>query len=249
MPIPLRSANSAELRATGDYHHKAGGTDGHEQPRPQQRRDKDARQALSLVYDLCTNHGMELGDDELEALADMLLKIHGPDEQYPHLPDEEKVRADFTSHSLNNPADPACRRARRQSAPPAESAPAIVQVEVARLLVAANLTNQQRRQIARLHLWGYQLKKIAEHMGLPATTVYSHWRTAKRALRVAISAGTIDEMRVREVTEDIVESVDAREAYRLEQMRQRYRRPTHCPQGQEKCRRTGVCHYAGPAGE
>ena len=203
----------------------------------------------AMIQELGRRQEGEPTEDELEAIADMLLRIYGPAEDYPVGAAERswgEERRGFPLHSLDDASDHRSRQAHKQPAPPPEAAPAALQALVARLLVAANLTPRRRRQVARLHLWGYQLTEVAELLGLPTTTVYTQWRYARKALQEAIGAKRVDEMSAEGVPPELVTDADAREVLRIEQNRCIYIRPRHCAPGHEKCRATGVCRYAGP---
>jgi hypothetical protein len=204
-------------------------------------RHEDRLQALALVRDLCDRYGPELDGDELEALADTLLRVHGPDEQYPHLPDEDAPAGgrDFVVHSLEDEGASRSREARDRPAEPPESLPGAMQLQVTRLMAAANLTGR-RRQVARLRLWGYAPAEIAGLLGIERSVVYLEWRYAKRALGAALTSGDYDRAQASRITR-----ADARELFRSEQRKRLYRKPGHCARGKEKCRRTGVCKYAG----
>jgi hypothetical protein len=206
-------------------------------------RHEDRLQALALVEDLCDRYGSELDGDELEALADTLLKVHGPDERYPHLPDEDAPAGgpDFAVHSLEDKASSQSQKAHSLPAEPPKSLPGAMRVPVARLLTAANLTGCRRR-VARLRLWGYAPAEIAGLLGLERSVVYLEWRYAKRALGLALASGDYADAEAPGIT-----SADARELFRSEQSKTLYRKPSHCARGKEKCRRTGVCQYRGTA--
>ena len=204
-------------------------------------RHEDQRQTLTLVEDICDRYGPELTGAELEMLANALLKVHGPDEQYPHLPDEDTPAgsAGFVVHSLDDKGSPQARKTLCLPAEPPESLPDTMRVQTERLLLAANLTGRRRR-VAKLRLWGYTPVMIAGLLGLKLSVIYNELRSAKRALRAAFSSGDWDRDRTPAIT-----SVDARELCRREQRKRVYRKPGHCALGKEKCRRTGVCKYAG----
>ena len=202
---------------------------------------EDQLQTLTLVEDLCDRYGPELSSDELEALANALLKVHGPDEQYPHLPDEDAPSggSGFVVHSLTDESSPHVREAHGRPSEPPESLPGTMRVQATRLLTAANLTGRRRR-VAKLRLWGYAPAEIAGLLGLELSMIYLEWRSAKRALELALASGDWDQDMASEIS-----SVDARELFRSEQRKRLYRKPSHCALGKEKCRRTGVCRYRG----
>lgn len=204
-------------------------------------RHEDRRQTLTLVEDLCDRYGPELTGDELETLANALLKVHGPDEEYPHLLDEDAPEGGpgFAVHSLDDEASLRARDARQILATPPASLPGAMRLRAARLVTAANLIGR-RRQVAKLRLCGYAPPEIAALLGLERAVVYAEWRNARRALRAAFSSGD----RERGWATDI-SSADARELFRSEQRKRIYRKPSHCAQGKEKCRRAGVCAYGG----
>ncbi len=204
-------------------------------------RHEDRLQTQGLVEDICDRYGPELTAGELETLANALLKAHGPDERYPHLPDADAPAGGrgFALHSLEDERSPRVWEARDLRAEPPASLPGTTQAQVQRLLSAASLTGRRRR-VARLRLWGYTSRQIAGLLGLELAVIYLEWRGAKRALRLALASGDWDRGRGPEIS-----SVDARELFRGEQRKRVYRKPGHCAQGKEKCRRTGVCKYAG----
>jgi hypothetical protein len=202
---------------------------------------EDQLQTLTLVEDLCDRYGPELSGDELEALANALLKVHGPDEQYPHLPDEDAPTGGpgFVVHSLTDESSPHVREAHGRPSEPPESLPDTMRVQVERLISAANLTGRRRR-VAKLCLWGYAPAEIAGLLGLERSVIYREWRSAKRALELALASGDWERDTAPEIS-----SRDARELFRSEQRKRAYRKPGHCARGKEKCRRTGVCPYCG----
>jgi len=211
------------------------------------REQDDLRRAMALVDEVCERYGPELTEAELEALADLLLLLCGQDEEYPCGAEIEpgECPASIVLHSLEELALARVRLALNRPAPPPDSAPGIVQVVAARLLVAAGLTSRRRR-VARLRLWGYSRAETAELLGLPSVTVDTEWRYAKTALRAALRRGMVDELPAPGVSVAVVREVDARELVRLEQGRAIYTAPTHCAVGREKCRTTGVCAFRGP---
>lgn len=204
-------------------------------------RHEDRLQTLALVEDLCDHYGPELSGDELEMLANALLKVHGPDEQYPHLLDEDAPAGGlgFVVQSLDDESAARSREVRDRPAPPPESLPGAMRVRVERLLSAANLTGRRRR-VARLRLWGYAPAEIAQVLGLERAAVYLEWRYAKRVLGIALASGDWDYGPAPGITD-----VDARELFRSEQRKTLYHKPGHCARGKEKCRRTGVCQFRG----
>jgi len=207
----------------------------------------DLRRAMGLVEELCERYQAALTEDDLEALADLLLRLCEPDDEYPC--GEETARGEcprgMVLDSLDDTTSARARQAQRLPAPPPDSAPGVVQVLVARLLVAANLTGR-RRYVARLRLWGYESKEVAALLRLPLATVNTEWRYAQEALRSALATGCTDQMPARGVAKSAVREVDAREVLRLEQLRVTYVPPSHCERGQERCRKNGVCSYCGP---
>lgn len=207
----------------------------------------DLREAMLLVEELCDRYGAELTEEELEALADLLLRLCGPDEDYPCGKEIEPGQCPrlVVMHSLDDLTTERVRAVRRQPTPPPADAPGVVQVLVARLLVAAGLTSR-RRQVARLRLWGYKPAQVADLLGLSRKAVYTEWAYAREALRAALGRGRLDEMPAPGVDESTIRAVDLREVVRLEQRRCIYAHPTHCAVGKEKCRTTGVCKYRGP---
>ncbi|MCD6360309.1 MAG: hypothetical protein J7M38_05530, partial [Armatimonadetes bacterium] len=188
----------------------------------------DLRQARDLVDYLCERYGTQLSDDELEALADLLLRLYGDDEEYP-CSDEARFNGHLRAVTIEPLEDSAAVQMLRgwsRPAPVPDSAPGVVQVLVARLLVAANLTSRRRRQVARLRLWGCSRRETARLLGLREVTVDTEWRYARRALREAMQRGRVDDMPAPGVSPEIVSTVDAREVARLEQRRCIYVRPT-----------------------
>lgn len=194
-------------------------------------------EVLQAVHERCRAH-RKLSADELERLADMLLRVWGDDPEYP-------VRSTLTHrsievHSLDDARDSVSRAARERPAPPETNA-ASLQALVARLLVAANLVSPLQRTVARLHLWGYSLTEIAQRLELPYSTVACRWRAARvhlqRAARELAREGWFTHTSGIEAiaTEQIAET------FRDQQQVCCYQPPRHCPRGRERCRVTGLC--------
>ena len=176
-------------------------------------------------------------DDDLERCADMLLRLHGPDPEYPHVPDVEWHS--YPMHSLDDPHDPVAREARRR-ARPTEAPPEALQAMISGLLVEAGLVNRDQRRVARLRLWGYRIREIAQLLGLPPTTVQTRWRYARRRLLAALAERSAEAALASPGT-GCLDSEQLRLLFSAEQRKQLYCPPRHCPRGSERCQRTGVC--------
>ncbi|MGD9497248.1 MAG: RNA polymerase sigma factor [Armatimonadota bacterium] len=193
---------------------------------------------MRIVRERCSS-GAQIEPEELEHLADLLLRVYGPDPQYP-------IRSDLREravpvHSLDDGDDPVAREARGRAAPPPGASPPL-QALIARLLVAANLRSPRQRAVARLYLWGYSLREVARALGIPYSTAASRWRCARAHLRRALDAVSIDDLLSRVGGAGIPTEAVA-EVFRAEQCKSLYRPPRHCPAGRERCRRTGICAY------
>jgi DNA-binding CsgD family transcriptional regulator len=171
----------------------------------------------------------------------MLLRVFGPDEEYPH-----RTILAYQSqeiHSLDDPLSPIALQARRQPAP-APGPP--LQALIARLLVVASLgrpsVSPRQREVARLHLWGYTLAEVAQCLDIPVSTARSRWRSARRHLQRAL--GDLWAVEVADRPAEIT-SEQAQELFREEQQRCCYHPPRHCPRGKERCRKTGICPFTG----
>lgn len=210
-------------------------------------REREIRlqQAMRMVKRVCDRYGARLTARDLEALSDLLLRLCGPDEEYPYTEERrmETGRRGVVVQALDSAAPLERWQMENRPAPPPPAVPGVVQVIVARLVVAAGLTGQ-RRQVVRLRLWGYRLKEVAELLKLPLRSVYAHWHYAQPALREALAQGGLEDMPAVGVSEELVQQVDAFEVFRREQDRCVYMRPTHCASGRELCRTSGVCPFA-----
>lgn len=193
-------------------------------------------EVLQAVRRHCARHpGLE--PPELERLADLLLRVFGPDPDYPIRAELEHRTMEL--HSIDDPHDPVARAARRRAAPPEDNPPSL-QALIARLLVAGNLRSTRQREVARLYLWGYSLPEIAELLGIPVSTVRARWRGARAQLQRALTEFAGDGLTATARPRDI-SSEDAAAAFRDQQHIPRYAPPRHCPPGRERCARTGVC--------
>jgi len=181
-----------------------------------------------------------LEPEQLERLADLLLRLFGDDPEYPVRADLEHQTVEL--YSLDDPPGHLAREARGQPAPP-EATTASLQALVARLLVAANLRSRHQRAVARLHLWGYSLPEIAGVLGVSHTAVASRWRRARERLQRAALELMRDGWFARASRIDAIDAEQVAQTFRAEEQRERYFPPRHCPPGRERCRRTGVCPF------
>lgn len=193
---------------------------------------------LERIRSHCERMAGRLEPDELEQLADLLLRIFGDDAEYPCRSELEHRSLDIDS--LGPYYDRLADGATRQPAPPQQST-VVLQALIARLLIGANLTSRRRREVARLHLWGFTLAEIAEHLDVPLSTVTSRWRHARRQLQRAMR--DIPSVKWLECfsSDPRVTAGQAHESFREEQDRCLYQPPRHCPPGEERCRVTGIC--------
>ncbi len=203
------------------------------------RRDPQILNILQRVREHCRAAG-PLEPEQLERLADLLLRRFGPDPEYPI-----RARLEYQTielHSLDDPGDPLAREAHCRPAPPARdgaSLPALV----ARVLVAANLRSRHQRAVARLFLWGYSLSEIADMLELPRSTVASRWRRARKRLQRAAAGLAREGWFAHASSVEAIAAEQVAEVFRAEQERTRYLPPRHCSPGRERCRRTGICPY------
>ncbi len=195
-----------------------------------------------LIHDLldrvarhCERHAGQLEPRELERLADILLRIAGPNDEYPHRASLDHQSLEI--HSIDDPHDPAAAEARARPAPSEDTGPTL-QALVARLLVAANLVSRRQREVARLHLWGYSLTEIADHLQISYSVAYSRWRSARNHLRRAMAKIPPGEWLT---AAPGLSAEQVREVMRADRHRYRYHPPRHCRAGHERCRRTGIC--------
>jgi len=203
----------------------------------------DIHDVLQRVRERCRTH-RDLTPDELERLADMLLRVCGPAPEYP-IRDSLEHRS-VEVHSLDDPSDSIGAQARRRPASPDTTGPSL-QALIAHLLVAAHLVSRRQRTVARLHLWGYSLVEIAELLGLPYSTVASRWRTARTRLKRAVEELATEGWPARPSRIDAISAEQVADTFRDEQDRCPYEPPRHCPRGKERCRVTGICVRRGQA--
>jgi len=194
-------------------------------------------EVLQAAREHCrTQPGLEPPD--LERLADLLLRVFGPDPDYPVRAELEHRTVEL--HSLDDRHDPVARAAHRQPAPPEDTPPSL-QALIARVVVAGNLRSARQREVARLYLWGYALPEVAELLGVPISTVKSRWRTAREHLQRALSGLARKELLGDPAASEAIRHEHVLATFRAEQHPARYEPPRHCPLGRERCARTGVC--------
>jgi|LSQX01.1.fsa_nt_gb predicted DNA-binding protein (UPF0251 family) len=199
-------------------------------------------EVLLRVRRHCEKNAGRLGPDELERLADIVLRVAGDDREYPaHSEVEEKQRH---VHSLDDPQDRVGRRAAGRPSP-SEATGVSLQALIARLLVAANLVRRKEREVARLYLWGYSTTEIAQRLGVPRTTVQARWRSARERLQDALREISPAEWFALPTGDEFISSGQARAIFEEERSRQRYAPPKHCRPGQERCAATGICAFRG----
>jgi hypothetical protein len=124
---------------------------------------------------------------------------------------------------------------------------------VASLLVHAHLTPRQR-QVARLLLWGSEIKEVAEKLGIAVSTVRRMWAEARKALGKALVEMALARAREESAQESEIphgpglriSRLEIMEIFFAESHRFGYRPPRHCVAGKERCRGTGVCKFALP---
>lgn len=215
------------------------------EPRMSERRRTEAGQidqVLLRVRRHCERNAGRLTPEELERLADIVLRIAGDDPEYPSRWDLEHHSQQI--RSLDDLRDAAGGRARHRAAPSAATGGSM-QGLIARLLVAANLVNRSQREVARLYLWGCSTVEIARRLGVPRTTVQSRWRCARSRLQEALGELSPAEWLMLPSASELVSGEQARALFGEEQRRVRYHAPQHCPAGRERCARTGICPFRG----
>lgn len=197
---------------------------------------------LARIRSHCERRAGSLEPEELEQLADLLLRVFGDDPQYP-------CRVELGHGSLDVCSlSPHCDRLAGSETRPAPTLQSgvVLQALIARLLIGANLVSRRQREVARLHLWGFTLMEIAEHLGVPLSTVISRWRHAKRYLQRAMRDIPPAEWLECFSSDARVTTGQAHEAFHEDRDRCLYRRPRHCRPGEERCRNTGICLSACP---
>lgn len=201
-------------------------------------------EVLQAVREHCRSHpGLEPPD--LERLADLLLRVFGPDADYPVRAELEHRTVEL--HSLDDRHDPGARAAHRRPAPPEDTPPSL-QALIARILTAGNLRSARQREVARLHLWGYTLPETAELLGVPVSVARSRWRSAREHLQCALSDLAREELLAGPLASAAIRHEQVLATFRAEQHPPLYEPPRHCPQGRERCARTGVCRAVPEAG-
>ncbi len=183
-----------------------------------------------------------LDHDQLEALADIVLRVAGDNPEYPSRVDLEHTTQSI--HSLDDIHDPVAYRARVQPAPSEATGPSL-QALIARLLVAANLVSRRQREVARLFLYGYSTVEIARALGVPRSTVQSRWRRARERLQEALREIPMAEWLTLPSASTQLSAEAIRVTFNEEQHPPRYHAPQHCPAGKERCTTTGVCPFRG----
>lgn len=187
----------------------------------------------------CEANAGRLTSDDLERLADIVLRIAGEDPDYPCRGDLEHTTQSI--HSLDDPPDPAFGSAPGSPAPRGATT-ASLQALIARLLVAANIRSRRQREVARLYLLGHSSGEVAHALAIPRSTVHARWRMARTRLREALREIPPSDWHTLPVTAaSAVGSEAAREAFYADERRPCYHPPTHCPAGRERCAATGIC--------
>ncbi|MFO8081484.1 MAG: sigma factor-like helix-turn-helix DNA-binding protein [Armatimonadota bacterium] len=200
-------------------------------------------QVMLRVRRHCEANAGRLSHDELERLADMVLRIAGDDPQYPSRCELE--HRTYSIHSLDDADDPVAYHAHACSALSGEVG-ASLQALIARLLVAANLVSRRQREVARLYLFGHSTAEIAQVLSVPRTTVQSRWRRARERLQEALREVQIEDWLTMPSASARISDEAVRLTFHDDQHRPRYHPPTHCPTGRERCAKTGVCPFRGP---
>jgi DNA-binding CsgD family transcriptional regulator len=199
-------------------------------------------QVMLRVRRHCEANAGRLSQDELERLADIVLRIAGDDPEYPTRCELE--HRTYFIHSLDDADDPVAYRAHTQPAPADATGPSL-QALVARLLVAANLVSRRQREVARLYLLGHSTVEIARVLSVPRTTVQSRWRRARERLQEALREVPIEDLLTMPSASARISAEAVRVTFHDDQHRPRYHPPTHCPTGRERCAKTGVCAFRG----
>jgi len=197
-------------------------------------------EVLLRVRRHCEANVGRLDHDELERLADIVLRIAGDNPEYPCRRDLEYTTQ--TIHSLDDELDPTARRAHARPAPTDGTGPSL-QALIGRLLVAANLVSRSQREVARLYLFGHSTAEIAEMLCVPRTTVQSRWRRARAHLQEALREIPLTDWLTLPSPRERITSEAAHVVFRAEQYRPRYHPPKHCRAGRERCAATGVCPF------
>jgi hypothetical protein len=189
----------------------------------------------------CERNVGKLEPEELERLADLLLRIAEPDAEYPCRHELDNVTQKIVS--LDDPYGPARIEAELRAAPSEITAPSL-QALIARIIIAADLPTRKQREVARLHLWGYSLSEVAAILHLPESTVAGRWRSARQRLQQALQDWPLDEMLDLPIAAEFTRE-QIRRVHLSDCARRCYQPPQHCPEGREKCATTGVCHFRG----
>lgn len=169
-----------------------------------------------------------LGDDEMERLADVLLRhsaLRHPATDYPFHPERQLSRNGNNREDINlRPPEPA-----------APSEPEEVDGRwLTEAMVEAGLTRTERRCV-RLLATGLRAAEIAERTDLSLAHVARSIRSAWRRLSVLLTGD--DPF----VPQGAWSPRLFHEVYWSEVMRPIYRAPECCRPGQERCKKLGYC--------
>lgn len=197
-------------------------------------------QVLLRVRQHCEANAGRLGPDELERLADIVLRVAGDDPEYPSRADLEHHTQ--TIHSLDDMDHPVSHAARNHPATGVETGPTL-QALIARLLVAANLVSRRQREVARLYLLGHSTVEIAEILGVRRSIVQSRWRRARERLQDGLREIPLSDWLALPSAPARISSDAVRATFYDDRHRPRYCAPRHCPTGRERCATTGVCAF------
>jgi len=176
-------------------------------------------------------HDERLPDEDLEAAADELLEAAGCSAEYPHL---SRWRDAHAADAWMDEDGVAAYAAGLIAAVATTDAETVDPLERnALLLRRAGVRDALPRRVGFLRLCGATGDEIARALDLPVSRVWTVWRRVRRRLtRLWEAEGREPGFSLQPWFRCLVED------------QSRGVRPalSHCPDGREACRKTGVCH-------
>jgi len=116
---------------------------------------------------------------------------------------------------------------------------------IARLLADTDLTRHQLHVARRILLRGVSPQEVAWELSLTKRAVQRTWEGSRGPLRAALEESVRQSLsRHKAAASARISNTDLAAVYAQEVNRRAYHPPKHCPEGQERCRLTGVCPFA-----